>query len=345
MMECNDLFNKKHPKKIDSYYQLIRDELNKIKKYQGTRIEIVDVDCDDNNECLKMYDNIRENYGYEPLNYIDDNEKIESENNNKILIKTKEFIYVAYMLSKASNLMLLRWMAKTEKDGENQQIIKFKTFKKASKNAEELSGCFAEIAAANSQQCQDKARGKIKLTIQEQQQLFNNIIDQYYPKANIEYVEYLTDEDAYNAYDKIKMCINLPKSVDDKVVREYDAPDSSDSEGNGLRNAGLYDNIKEFINFRKDTKETLYYLLQRIIALENDMKTVKNKIVSNNIRTTFKDRNINLSDEDDDEDNNANARQEQGNGFMCSRCGMINPKFFKNDYPTLSEFREQFSKL
>ena len=30
---------------------------------------------------------------------------------------------------------------------------------------------------------------------------------------------------------------------------------------------------------------------------------------------------------------------------MCLRCGMINPKFFKNDYPTLSEFREQFSKL
>ena len=132
------------------------------------------------------------------------------------------------------------------------------------------------------------------------------------------------------------MCINLPKSVDDKVVREYDAPDSSDSEGNGLRNAGLYDNIKDFINFRKDTKETLYYLLQRIIALENDMKTVKNKMVSNDIRTTFKDRNINLSDEDEDE---------KGNGFMCSRCGMINPKFFKNDYPTLSEFREQFSKL
>ena len=205
MMECNDLFNKKHPKKIDSYYQLIRDELNKIKKYQGTRIEIVDVDCDDNNECLKMYDNIRENYGYEPLNYIDDNEKIESENNNKILIKTKEFIYVAYMLSKASNLMLLRWMAKTEKDGDNQQIIKFKTFKTESKNAEELSGCFAEIAAANNQQCQDKARGKIKLTIQEQQQLFNNIIEQYYPKTNIKYVEYLTDEDAYNAYNKTKM--------------------------------------------------------------------------------------------------------------------------------------------
>ena len=68
------------------------------------------------------------------------------------------------------------------------------------------------------------------------------------------------------------------------------------------------------------------------------MKTVKNKIVSNNIRTTFKDRNINLSDEDEDNDN-------KGNGFMCSRCGMINPKFFKNDYPTLSEFREQFSKL
>ena len=117
----------------------------------------------------------------------------------------------------------------------------------------------------------------------------------------------------------------------------------------GLRNVGLYDTIKEFINFRKDTKETLYYLLQRIIALENDMKTVKNKIVSNNIRTTFKDRNINLSDdeyENEYENNNVLTNEvSSGNGFMCSRCGMINPKFFKNDYPTLSEFREQFSKL
>ena len=68
------------------------------------------------------------------------------------------------------------------------------------------------------------------------------------------------------------------------------------------------------------------------------MKTVKNKMVSNDIRTTFKDRNIELSNDDEDYDQN-------GNGFMCSRCGMINPKFFKNDYPTLSEFREQFSKL
>ena len=68
------------------------------------------------------------------------------------------------------------------------------------------------------------------------------------------------------------------------------------------------------------------------------MKSVKNKMVSNDIRTSFKDKNINLNDSDDED-------FENGNGFTCSRCGMINPKFFKNDYPTLSEFREQFSKI
>ena len=108
---------------------------------------------------------------------------------------------------------------------------------------------------------------------------------------------------------------------------------------NGL-GSGLYDNIKDFINFRKDTKETLYYLLQRIITLEKNMKNVQNKLVANDIKTHIKNNNIRLDHNDDDEDFDT-----EGNGFTCSRCGMINPKFFKGDYPTLSEFREQFSKL
>ena len=52
--------------------------------------------------------------------------------------------------------------------------------------------------------------------------------------------------------------------------------------------SGLYDNIKYFINFRKDTKETLYYLLQRIITLEKNMKNVQNKLVANDIKTHIK---------------------------------------------------------
>ena len=80
------------------------------------------------------------------------------------------------------------------------------------------------------------------------------------------------------------------------------------------------------------------------------MKNVQNKLVSNDIRNQIKNNNIKLdhnsSDEDFDEDaNEVSLSEAQGSGFTCSRCGMINPKFFKGDYPTLSEFREQFSKL
>ena len=146
----------------------------------------------------------------------------------------------------------------------------------------------------------------------------------------------------FNEYD---VEINVVRGTNEEDIKEiFDLHfDNLNKNGKGLYNAGLYDNIKEFINFRKDTKETLYYLLQRIIALEQDMKTVKNKMVSNDIRTNLRNKNIDLnnSDEEDFDDDDDN----RGNGFMCSRCGMINPKFFKNDYPTLSEFREQFSKL
>lgn len=115
---------------------------------------------------------------------------------------------------------------------------------------------------------------------------------------------------------------------------------------------GIIDSIKDFINFRKDVKETEYYLLQRIIKLESEMKNVKNKIVSNDIRTNLNKINYGGNDDDndnDDWDNTPNVVDGEGNGFnnhfTCSRCGKINPKFFNGNYPTLSEFREQFSKL
>lgn len=113
---------------------------------------------------------------------------------------------------------------------------------------------------------------------------------------------------------------------------------------------GIVDSIKDFINFRKDVKETEYYLLQRIIKLESEMKNVKNKIVSNDIRTNLNKINYGGNDDDNDDwDNTPNVVDGEGNGFnnhfTCSRCGKINPKFFNGNYPTLSEFREQFSKL
>lgn len=137
-------------------------------------------------------------------------------------------------------------------------------------------------------------------------------------------------KDAYNTIrKKIITGQDVPSELEYYKIKVY-----KNNEGNGI-----YDNIKDFINFRKDTRKTLYYLLQRIITLENDMKTVKNKMVSNDIRTNLNNHNIKYGDEDDEDFDTS------GNGFTCSRCGMINPKFFKNDYPTLSEFREQFSKL
>ena len=168
---------------------------------------------------------------------------------------------------------------------------------------------------------------------------WNKIVWKYYPDVDIKYVQIGTVETMIGWLNKLKTAITMPEVIKNNVVKTFE-----NNKGNGLYNAGLYNNIKDFINFRKDTKETLYYLLQRIIKLENDMKTVKNKKVSNDIRTNLRNNNINLSDEEEN-DNHGNGLAYAQNNFTCSRCGMINPKFFKNDYPTLSEFREQFSKL
>ena len=70
------------------------------------------------------------------------------------------------------------------------------------------------------------------------------------------------------------------------------------------------------------------------------MKAVQNKLVSNDIKTRIKNDNIKLNNSEDED-----FDDDEGNGFTCSKCGMINPKFFNNEYPTLSEFRKQFSKL
>ena len=202
-----------------------------------------------------------------------------------------------------------------------------------------LYDCFKEINKMDNKQYKDYKENKTKLIIDIQMEEWNKIVWKYYPNANIKYVKINSTEEVITYLNRLKTAITIPEVIEKNVIKTFE-----NNKGNGLYNAGLYNNIKDFINFRKDTKETLYYLLQRIIKLENDMKTVKNKIVSNDIRTNLRNNNINLSDEEEDE-NRGNGFAYAQNNFTCSRCGMINPKFFKNDYPTLSEFREQFSKL
>ena len=87
-----------------------------------------------------------------------------------------------------------------------------------------------------------------------------------------DYFNYITDDGKLNE--------NITKNI--KKIEFY---------GDGLNknyNSRIYDSIKDFINFRKDTKETLYYLLQRIITLEKNMKNVQNKLVANDIKTHIK---------------------------------------------------------
>lgn len=178
--------------------------------------------------------------------------------------------------------------------------------------------------------------------VNQQLDIYNDIILKYYNYDDIErifYIEYEKKEAQNDLKKQLNELDENPEHIINKIESNPKKVFYNSKQGNGFYNAGIYDSIKDFINFRKDTKETLYYLLQRIIALEKDMKTVKNKLVSNDIRTNLRDKNIELNNEDDEDFDTG------GNGFMCSRCGMINPKFFKNDYPTLSEFREQFSKL
>ena len=241
-------------------------------------------------------------------------------------------MYVIYIIGRNTKLILFRMLVLVE----NNEIKNYYQFFEACPSTQDLTTCYAKISILNN----DQVKMSPLPSVQKQMEEFNEIIYEHYPDINIKYSKFNSDsdiklcfKDLQNAY---KINKQLPQSIKNNVVKTF-MNDSSEGEGNGLYNAGLYDNIKEFVNFRKDTKKTMYYLLQRIIALEGDMKTVKNKIVSNDIRTNLRNRNINLSNDEDDET--------EGNGFMCSRCGMINPKFFKNDYPTLSEFREQFSKL
>ena len=305
------------------------------KTYGALKFEYIG--CDNEKECQKIYQNLGNVFNFDididDFQIPDDENYKDDSYTNETLINNPETIYVIYYTGSKTKLMLFRILLKTENDGNNEQIIKYTTFGKWSGNAEELNNCRSEVALLTNEQLKQQNR----LSKEEQMKTFNEIIYKYYPDANIKYVECNTEEETKNCWDKITYNLNLPKTIENKVVKTF-----NNKSGKGLYNAGLYDNIKEFVNFRKDTGETLHYLLQRIIALENDMKTVKNKMVSNDIRTNLRNKNIDLNNEDDEDfDDNDN----RGNGFMCSRCGMINPKFFKNDYPTLSEFREQFSKL
>ena len=154
---------------------------------------------------------------------------------------------------------------------------------------------------------------------------WKNLINGILKPQRIIFVKVPSDyrNDMKKYFDKITDNGKMNDKVKNDTVEIYKS-------ANGLNyNSGLYDSIKDFINFRKDTKETLYYLLQRIITLEKNMKNVQNKIVANDIKTQIKNNNIKLdhnNDEDFDVDaNEVGLSEAQGNGFTCSRCGKINP--------------------
>ena len=296
-IECVNKY-KENVKDIDVYDKIIFNGLSKMNNFKDGLILNVKQEREDKNKCKDAYEKQLSELESPPISDNDSDYEI-SDNESDVLIKTNESIYVVYVMSQYAEFMLLRVIIKTENDDGNEQIIKYARFRESTRNAEELKNCYNELCKLNNEQ----GDRRYEITIEKQREEFNNIIYNYYPDVNIRYVEYKSDKEVESCYDSLSHNINLSSNILKRVVAKYEK-----NEGNGLRKAGLYDNIKDFINFRKDTKETLYYLLQRIIALENDMKTVKNKIVSNSIRTTFKDRNIDLNEDDYDEDADTNAR-------------------------------------
>ena len=95
-------------------------------------------------------------------------------------------------------------------------------------------------------------------------------------------------------------------------------------------NRNVKERITKTINIKEGNGLNNNNLLQRIIRLEEKINDIQNK----------------LNHDSSEDDINCNGfATAQNNCFTCSRCGRINPKFFNNDYPTLSEFRNQFSKL
>ena len=161
--------------------------------------------------------------------------------------------------------------------------------------------CFSLLYTGKTEKNTDKWKNLINGILKPQRIIFVKVPSDYRNDMK-KYFDKITDNGKMN--DKVK----------DDTVEIYKS-------ANGLNyNSGLYDSIKDFINFRKDTKETLYYLLQRIITLEKNMKNVQNKLVSNDIKTQIKNNNnIKLNNTDEDED--FDTEDDQGNGFTCSKCG------------------------
>ena len=348
LLKCKELTRNKE-NNIKVYESMIKTEIPKLESFKKTIILTSPLECKDINYCRYAYENLLIDLGYNISSDSDDNndDDIEniypknknnndnSETNNstpsiaspsvadddKPLIKNDYNIYVSCKNFRDDiRFLYIRAFIVADSDDE---ILDY-TGRNQGPYEGKLYDCYKGITDLINKQTHDYKN----YTPEKQMEEINKVIRKYYQNSDIYYLIFDDDDDAFNIYTRASNLNYVDEYIKKHVNKKY-----LNNGGNGIFNS-----VKDFINFRKDTKETLYYLLQRIIALESDMKTVKGKIVSNNIRNSFKDNNINLSEDGDDDDN-------KGNGFMCSRCGMINPKFFKNDYPTLSEFREQFSKL
>lgn len=319
---------------IQEYHKFIQEKYNDIKI-----ITFEDYKKQNYKQCEYQFNELMDSLNSKPkyeipneeMSYYPDEEDdnipddvdllINQEDNNKQLIEdTIRSLYVIYT-NKNDKIEVLELVI-----ADNNKIVEMR----------KTSNAIILTTSMELEECYQKLRNLPKV--------FNNytLLDQMNECVkvirktlkNIDEIKFVSL--SYGEYMSVKNNIIAGRDVPREL--EYNKSKTfKNNEGNGI-----YDSIKDFVNFRKDTRKTLYYLLQRIIALEGDMKTVKNKMVSNDIRTNLNNHNIKYGDSDYFNDVRSD---EGGNGFTCSRCGMINPKFFKNDYPTLSEFREQFSKL
>ena len=342
---------------FNKHFKTKRDIKNCFKN-NLTRIEITKmyfIEGYDFNNCRELFDaaikeQLKVKLNYEipdeevDFSYLDDNIPDDTEllndnsnNTNEILIKGNKTVYLIYSIF--TNFV----NPKVLMVGDYDFIDCFKYGKdEYGRQTQDFIKCYDEIFKLENKYFNENNSNKLKDKPMKQLENYVEIISKNIECDNIKLVHYNPIDESIlnNDLKMMRKYGTVSEGIKSRVQTTYKKG------GDGLGN-GIYDSIKDFVNFRKDTRKTLYYLLQRIIALEGDMKTVKNKMVSNDIRTNLNNHNIKYGDsEDEDFDNFNDVRSDEGgNGFTCSRCGMINPKFFKNDYPTLSEFREQFSKL
>ena len=148
-MKC---INIQHPKKITSYENPIKTELNKIDKFKGAQLNIdSSVECNNLNECLTLYNSIRQLSGKEPLilenNIDDDNNSIYNSSENEILIEdVADNIYVIYQPYAIGDSMYFKALIHSSNDVPDD-YVSFKGYIEYNKNpSQKIIKCFNEIA-------------------------------------------------------------------------------------------------------------------------------------------------------------------------------------------------------